>query len=53
MSAPVHIDNKEFNNTINAWREWEWNGPEPMNKRLMRFYSIMLMNKWNNFTFAG
>lgn len=32
-SAPVHIINEgmSFNNTINMWREWGWNGAEPLN----------------------
>jgi hypothetical protein len=33
-SAPASLNNgDEFTNVVNMWREWEWNGNEPMNRR--------------------
>lgn len=32
-SAPATLDNGVFANVVNMWREWEWNGAEPMNRR--------------------
>lgn len=31
MAAPVYLANKFFTNKINAWREWAWQGSEPLN----------------------
>lgn len=53
MAAPVYLSNGYFNNSINAWREWEWQGPEPLNKRLMNFVSIILFNRTYNVTYSG
>lgn len=32
-SAPATLDNGVFVNVVNMWREWTWNGKEPMNLR--------------------
>ena len=34
------------------WREWEWDGPEPLNKRINRFNSIVELGKVYNVTYA-
>lgn len=33
-----------FSNVINGWREWDWIGSEPQNKRLGRFWSLVVVN---------
>lgn len=43
--APVYITNDKFTNKINMWREWAWQGPEPLNERLNRFVSLILVNR--------
>lgn len=43
MTAPVTMaleDGSKWENKINAYREWEWDGPEPLNLRIMRFVGI-------------
>ena len=63
-SAPVYIVNDEvnillsnfqegFNNTINIWREWSWNGPEPMNQRANSYVSLVILNRIYNVTYAS
>lgn len=41
-----------WNTTTNAWREWEWSGTEPANKRMARFISTIVLNQTYNMTFA-
>lgn len=53
MHAPVYINNTIFRNKINAYREWEWDGPEPLNKRMNRFLTLVQLNKPYNVTFNG
>jgi hypothetical protein len=44
MSAPVYVSNGVWSNKINLWREWEWQGPEPLNLRQNSFNSIIQFN---------
>jgi len=53
MNAPANMTNSEYTNTINAYREWEWEGFEPLNKRLMRFVGVAELNKQYSVDFAG
>jgi len=55
MVAPVYVEriDKKYKNKINAWREWGWDGPEPLNTRIMRFNSIIEMGQIYNVTFTG
>lgn len=43
---PVYLkyEGGSWNSTTNAWKEWEWDGPEPMNLRLARFWSIIKLH---------
>lgn len=43
--APVNITSNLMKNTLNEWREWKWEGPEPLNLRLARFAGIVELNK--------
>lgn len=43
--APVNITTQYMKNTLNQWREWQWLGPEPKDKRLSRFNGITERNK--------
>jgi len=51
--VPVFVKNNTFENKLNAWREWNWQGPEPLNMRFMRFTSIIQLNKVYNITYSG
>jgi hypothetical protein len=53
MNAPANMTNSEYTNTINAYREWEWEGFEPLNHRLMRFVGLVELNKKYDITFRG
>ena len=44
MHAPVRVTNSLFTNKVNAFREWEWDGPEPRNMRLNRFVALAVAN---------
>lgn len=52
---PVYLryDGGLWNSTTNGWREWTWNGPEPMNKRLARFWSVVKLHQYYNLTYAS
>lgn len=43
---PVYVTRVDnvTKNTLNAWREWSWDGPDPNNLRIMRFYSLIELN---------
>jgi len=42
MVAPITLSNGVWENEVNAYREWEWEGGEPLNHRLMRFINLVL-----------
>ena len=54
---PVNLtyegSNSSYVTRTNGWLEWEWNGNEPMNKRIGRFISIAKLNETYNMTFAS
>lgn len=53
MTAPVKVTNNHFENVLNCWREWSWSGPEPLNKRIQAFVSIVELNDIYNVSYAG
>jgi hypothetical protein len=52
---PVSItaDGYNYTTVTNAWREWEWLGNEPQNKRFGRFVSVVGLNRTHNITFLS
>ena len=52
---PVYLsyEGGDWTTQTNGWREWEWEGSEPMNKRMGRFISIVTLNKRYNMTFES
>jgi hypothetical protein len=52
---PVYLkyDGGNWTSVTNGWREWEWDGPEPLNKRLGRFVSTVKLFEMYNLTFAA
>lgn len=52
---PVYLNYDEgtWNTSTNGWREWEWQGREPLNRRLGRFVSVVTLNKQYNMTFES
>jgi len=44
LVAPVNISNPNMLFVLNEWREWQWLGPDPMDKRLARFNGIIMTN---------
>jgi len=53
VSSPVNLKNKDFDNVVNQYREWSWNGPEPLNERPNVFVGIIEINQRHNFTYNG
>lgn len=52
---PVYLkyDGGLWNSTTNAVREWAWAGNEPLNRRLDRFISVIVLNQTYNMTFES
>lgn len=52
---PVNLtfDGGNYTTITNGFKEWEWSGSEPLNKRLARFISIIQLQKTYNMTFAS
>jgi len=52
---PVYLkfDGGNWTSETNGWREWQWNGGEPLNKRLGRFVSVVKLQKMYNVTFSA
>jgi len=44
LISPVDTTSANIYNTLNEWREWEWDGPTPRNMRLSRFAGIVELN---------
>ena len=42
-----------YTTLTNGWREWDWLGSEPLNKRFNRFVTIVKYNQTYNMTFAS
>jgi hypothetical protein len=43
----------DYATVTNGWRDWEWLGDEPLNKRFGRFVSLVRLNQRYNMTFAA
>ena len=43
---PVYLqyDGGAWNSTTNAWKEWQWDGTEPIDLRLGRFWSVIKLH---------
>ena len=52
---PVSLsyDGGSYTSETNGFAEWDWNGNEPLNKRLGRFVSIVELSKIYNMTFVS
>jgi hypothetical protein len=52
---PVYLrpDGDAWTSETNGWKEWEWMGTEPLNKRIGRFTSIIQLQKYYNVTMAA
>lgn len=53
MVAPITLSNDIWTNEVNAYREWEWEGSEPLNHRLMRFINLIELQNDITVAFAG
>jgi len=58
MLTPVNVtiqipSGDGWMNMLNAWREWEWSGLEPLNMRLMQFWCLLLLNNTYNLSYTG
>ncbi len=56
MNAPVYVTDEQtpiLSNRVNAFREWEWAGRVPLNKRENKFLSLIQLNKAYNVTYNG
>lgn len=49
----LKYDTGAWESKTNGWREWQWDGPEPMNRRLARFVSVMKLHHNYNLTYAS
>jgi hypothetical protein len=52
---PVNLtyDGSNYTTMTNGWREWEWLGKEPQNKRFGRFVSLVSLYKTYNMSFSA
>lgn len=52
---PVNLtyDGSNYTTVTNGWRDWEWIGKQPQNKRFGRFVSIVTLGKTYNMTYAA
>lgn len=52
---PVNLkgDTLNYTTVTNGWREWEWLGSEPLNRRFGRFASIIRTGQSYNMTFMS
>ena len=53
LYSPVKLTDGLFFNEINSFKEWDWNGPEPLNHRNSKFISLITVNTTINMTQAG
>lgn len=49
----LNYDGGPWKTITNAWREWQWDGVEPMNLRLARFWSVLKLSKTYNLTYSS
>lgn len=50
---PVNMTFGNWTTVTNGWREWEWIGNEPQNKRMGRFLSLVQFSKIYNMSFSA
>ena len=52
---PVSLtpDGYGYTTVTNAWREWDWLGNQPLNRRFGRFVSILTYNRTYNMTYVS
>jgi hypothetical protein len=52
---PVNLtyDGGNWTSVTNGWKEWQWMGPEPMNLRLARFWSVIKLHQNYNLTYSS
>lgn len=52
---PVNLtyEGGNWKTSTNGWREWGWDGDEPLNTRMGRFLSIVQLYKIYNMTFEA
>lgn len=53
LFSPVTITNGVFENTLNSFSEWAWDGPEPLNLRESKFTALVELNSTINMTNSG
>lgn len=42
--APVSLSSLHMRNKLNQWKEWQWEGQTPRNRRLSRFHGLVELN---------
>ncbi|EAR87205.2 IPT/TIG domain protein (macronuclear) [Tetrahymena thermophila SB210] len=54
-TAPCQLTSLDgsYTNKINMFREWQWDGNEPMNLRENRYYATVLLNTTYNIQYNG
>ena len=52
---PIQLSyqNGNWTSKTNGWKEWEWNGTEPKNRRVGRFVSTVVLGQIYNMSFAS
>ena len=52
---PVYLkyDGGSWTSETNGWKEWQWDGREPLNLRLARFVSVVRLGKHYNLTYSS
>ena len=51
--APVNISSLQMaDNVLNQWKEWDYQGNLPMNRRLSRFHGVIELNVTTNISFV-
>lgn len=55
ITWPVNLtaDGSNYTTITNGWRESQWNGTEPLNRRMGRFLSIVQLSKIYNMSFTS
>ena len=55
MMHPVKLkyDGGDWTSQTNAWKEWQWDGAEPMNQRLSRFWSLIKLHENYQMNFSS
>ncbi|CAD8206675.1 unnamed protein product [Paramecium pentaurelia] len=53
LFSPTTLMGSGFKNILNAFAEWNWNGPEPQNSRESKFVGLIQINTTINMTNKG